>query len=81
MTRYATSFMVEVVAFVSHYPMNPKGNVIWYGELLYTCRKLISEFACFVYFMDEIVTRKNLWVGLNSKSDMKRRCLICSLSY
>ena len=36
--------MVEVVAFVSQYPKSPKGSVIWYGELLYTCNEKISEF-------------------------------------
>ena len=44
MTRYATSFVVEVVAFVSQYPKSPKGSVIWYGELLYPCNEIISEF-------------------------------------
>ena len=30
----------EVVAFVSQYPKSPKGSVIWYGELLYTCNEI-----------------------------------------
>ena len=60
LTRYATSFVGEVVAFVSQYPRSPSGNVIWYGELLYTCNEMISEFDYFTYFMDEIVIRKNL---------------------
>ena len=34
LTRYATSFVGEFVAFVSQYPKSPKGSVIWYGELL-----------------------------------------------
>ena len=81
LTRYATSSVGEVVAFVSQYSRSPKGNVIWYGELLYTCREIVSEFECFMYFMDEIITRKNLWIGLNPRSDIKRCCLFCSLSY
>ena len=44
LTRYIASFVGKVVAFVSHYPKSPRGNVIWYGELLYTCNKKISEF-------------------------------------
>ena len=51
--------MGEVKAFVSQYPKSPKGSVIWYNELLYTCNEIISEFECFIYFMDEIVIRKN----------------------
>ena len=49
--------------------------MILYGELLYTCREIISEIEFFMYFMDEIVTLKNLCIGLNSKSDIKRCCL------
>ena len=73
--------MGEVVAFVSQYPKNPKSSVIWYGELLYTCYEIISEFECFMYFMDDIMILKNLWIGLNSRSDIKRGCLFWSLSY
>ena len=73
--------MGEVVAFVSQYPKSPKVSVIWYGELLYTCNEIISEFESFMYFMDEIVILKNLWIGLNSRSDRKRCCLFWSLSY
>ena len=73
--------MGENVAFVSRYPENPKGSVIGYGELLYTCNEIISEFEWFKYFMDEIVIRKNLWMGSNSRSDIKRCCLFWSLSY
>ena len=32
---------------------------------------MMSEFVFFEYFMDEIVILKNLWIGLNSKSDTK----------
>ena len=60
LTRYATSFVGKYMAFVSQYPKSLEGNVIWYGELLYTCNEIISEFECFMYFMDEIVIRKNL---------------------
>ena len=60
MTRYATSFVGKVVAFVSQYPKSPRDSVIWYGELLYTCNEILSEFECFMYFMDEIVIQKNL---------------------
>ena len=41
-TLYATSFVGEVVAFVSRCPKSPKGNVILYGELLYKCSEMIS---------------------------------------
>ena len=71
MTRYATS----------QYPKSPKGSVIWYGELLYTCNEIISEFECFIYFIDEIVIMKILWMGLNSRSGKKRCRLFWSLSY
>ena len=81
LTRYA-SFVGEVVAFVSHSPKNPKGSVIWYGELLYTCNEIISEFESFMYFMDEIVIlKKSLWIGLNSRSDIKKCGLFWFLSY
>ena len=36
--------MGEVVAVVSQYPKSPKDKVILYGELLYTCREIMSEF-------------------------------------
>ena len=72
LTLYATSFVGEVVAFVSQYPKSYRGNVIWYGKLLYTRNEIISEFEFFMYFMDEYVYRKNLWIGLNSRSDLKR---------
>ena len=52
--------MGEVVALVSQYLKIPKGKVILYGELLYTCKEIISEFEFFMYFMDDMVTRKNL---------------------
>ena len=32
---------------------------------------MMSEFVFFEYFIDEIVILKNLWIGLNSKSDIK----------
>ena len=60
LTRYATSFVGEVVAFVSQYPKSARGNVIWYDELLYKCNEKTLEFECFIYFMDEVVTQKNL---------------------
>ena len=81
LTRYATSCVGEVVAFVSHYSKSPKGSVNWYSELLYTCNEIISEFKCFTFFMDEIVIRKNLWMGLNSRSDIKRCCFFWSSLY
>ena len=59
-TLYETSFVGEAVALLSQYPKSPKGKVILYGELLYTCREIISEFEFFIYFMDETVTLKNL---------------------
>ena len=33
---------------------------------------MMSEFVFFEYFVDEIVILKNLWIGLNSKSDIKK---------
>ena len=41
--------------------------VIWYGELLYTCNEIISEFERFMYFMDEIVIRKKIMNGFKFK--------------
>ena len=52
--------MGEIVALVSQYSKSPKSKVILYGELLYTCREIISELEFFMYFMDEMVTLKNL---------------------
>ena len=69
-TRYAFSYIGDIVALVSQYPNSPKGFVTWYGVLLYTCNEMISEFVFFTYFMDEILILKNLWIGLNSKSDI-----------
>ena len=57
-TRYASSFVGEVVAIVSQYPKSPRSNVICYGELLYTCNEIMSEFEFFIYLMDDIVIRK-----------------------
>ena len=59
----------------------PRGNVILYWQLLYTCKETVSELVFFVYLIDEIVTRKNLWIGLNSKSDIYSRCLFWSMLY
>ena len=59
LTRLATSFIGEIVAFVSQYPKSPKGNVTLYGVLLYTCNEMMSEFVFFEYFIDEIVILKN----------------------
>ena len=59
-TQYATPFVGEVVEFVSQNHKSPRGRVILYGELMYTCREIMSEFEFFMYFMDKIVTRKNL---------------------
>ena len=52
--------MGEIVALVSQKPNNPRGRVMLYGELLYICKEIISEFESFMYLIDEIVTRKNL---------------------
>ena len=67
--------MGEIVALVSQYPKNPKGNIILYGELLYTCKKVISELVFFVYLIDEVNTRINFWIDLSSSSDIYSRCL------
>ena len=45
--------------------------MVLYGELLYMCEETFSELVSFVYLMNEIVTPKNLWIGLNSRSDNK----------
>ena len=58
LTLFATSFVGEVVAFVSQYHKSPRGNVILYGELLHTCSEMVSEFEFFMFFMDENVIRK-----------------------
>ena len=39
------------------------------------CNEIMSEFEFFIYLMDEIVIRKTLWLGLNSRSDIKICCL------
>ena len=54
-TLTTLSSVGEIVAFVSKYPKGPRGNVILYGELLYTCEKIMSEFVFFVYLMDAII--------------------------
>ena len=59
--------MGEVVAFNSQYPKNPRGNVIWYGEILYTCNEIISEFEFFMYSKDEIFIRKKIMNGFKLK--------------
>ena len=71
-TLYAVSTVGKIVALVSQIP---RCNVILYGELLYTCNEIISELVFFVYLIDEIATRKKLWIDLNSRSDMYSRCL------
>ena len=48
----------------------PSENGILYGELLYKCKKFMSEFKCYVILMDEVVTSKNLWIGSSSRSDI-----------
>ena len=48
------------MAFVSQHPKSPRGNVIWYGVMLYTRNEIISEFVFFKLFIDEIVILKNL---------------------
>ena len=60
LTLYATSFTGEVVAFVSQYPNNPRGNVVLFGVLLYTCSEIISELISFSYLIDDMVILKNL---------------------
>ena len=64
LTLYAISFTGEVVAFVSQYPNNPRGNVILFGVLLYTCSEIISELMFFSYFIDDIVILKNLLLSI-----------------
>ena len=81
LNRYATSIIGEVVAFISQYHKSPKGNVIWYGELLFTCNEIKSKFEFFMYFMDEIVIQKSLRMCLNSKSDIENCFLFWFLSY
>ena len=47
-TRYAVSTVGEIVALVSQYPKSPRGNVILYGELLYSSKEIISELVFFL---------------------------------
>ena len=42
-TLYATPCVGDVVALVSQNPRIPKGRVFLYGELLCTCREIMSE--------------------------------------
>ena len=49
-----------IVSYVSQYPKRPRGNVVFYGEFLYTSRDFMSEFVSFAYLLDEMVTPKNL---------------------
>ena len=44
--------MGEIVAFVSQKSKNSRDNVIFYGELLYTCNEKISEFVFFKYLIN-----------------------------
>ena len=60
LTLYAISFTGEVVEFVSQYPNHPRGNVILFGVLLYTCSEIISELIFFSYLNDDMVILKNL---------------------
>ena len=41
-------FKGKFVALVTQYPKKPKDKVILYGELLYACRGIISEFEFFM---------------------------------
>ena len=54
LTLYATSF----VAFVSQYSKSPRSNVIWYGELLYTCSEIISS----ILWMKLLIKKIYEWV-------------------
>ena len=65
LTRYATSFVSEVVAFVSQYPKSPKGSVIW---------KVNCYIRVMKYYLNLNVSYI-LWMGLNSRSDIKKCCL------
>ena len=47
----------EIVTFVSKCPTSPRGNLILYSELLYTCKEIMSESVSFVYLIDQIVTK------------------------
>ena len=46
---YAASTVGKIVALISRYPKSSKGNVILYGELLYTCKEIISELVFCVF--------------------------------
>ena len=60
----------EFVALVLLSPKSPRGIVNLSRELLYTCKEIISEIVFFVYLIDESVTRKFLWIDLNSRPDI-----------
>ena len=70
-TIYAVSTVGEFVALVPLSPKSPRGLVI----LSYTCKEIISEIVFFVYLIDESVTRKTLWIDLNSRPDIYSCCL------
>ena len=60
-TLYVVFTVGEIVALVSQFSKSPKGNILLYGELMYTYKELhASELAYFLYLIDEIVTRKSL---------------------
>ena len=80
-TLYAISTVGEIFAFVPQYPKSPRGNVVLYGEFLYTCKEIISEYAFVEHLIDEIVTRKSLCIDFNSRTDMYSRFLFCFMLY
>ena len=66
---------MEVVAFVSQYSKSPRCSIFLFGVFLYTYSEKISELVFLTYLIDEIVILKNLWMGLNSKLEIKSCCL------
>ena len=44
----------------SQFPRNPKGSVIVYGELLFTCSSILSVVVLSAYIIDSISAKKNV---------------------
>ena len=59
--------MGEIVAVVSQYSKSPRASVILYGELLNTCKEIISNFVFFVCLIDEVWYSKGFMDGFELK--------------
>ena len=52
--------MGEIVALFNKYFKSFRSDDVFYEEVLYMCREIVSEFEFFMCLIVEIVTRKNL---------------------